>query len=130
MAILLLAMPSAGMFVAIIKLMSATFDGGSTADMDARPEAMVFNSSVSLKDSWTKIEGQDGGSGSLPLGRAPSIHIRIRRLTANSGEKCRLTAVQYELFRPGSTHKASCRQYFHINCSEDAALQGSVNGVH
>jgi hypothetical protein len=41
--------------------MSATFDGRNTADMDTRPEAMVFNSSVSLKDSWTKIEGRDGG---------------------------------------------------------------------
>ncbi len=27
-------------------------------DPDARPEAMVFNRSVSLKDSWAKIEGQ------------------------------------------------------------------------
>ena len=53
-----------------------------------------------------------------------------RCLTAKPGEKCRLTAVQYELFRPGSTHQASCRQHFHINCSEDAAFQGSANSVH
>jgi glutaminyl-tRNA synthetase len=30
-------------------------------DPDSRPEAMVFNRSVSLKDSWAKIEGQAGG---------------------------------------------------------------------
>jgi len=28
-------------------------------DPDSRPEAMVFNRSVSLKDSWSKIEGQN-----------------------------------------------------------------------
>jgi glutaminyl-tRNA synthetase len=28
-------------------------------DLDARPEAMVFNRSVSLKDSWSKIEDQN-----------------------------------------------------------------------